>query len=267
MLNFAPFNVFLSTAVTMFVTIHFGRASTCSIELSRQARAVVDEVFLPVVTHHGYQLPRQCPLHPDNDKMAFFAKSSKYLRRKRWQCEICEKIFSNQQYLDQHFENQHGDLIPKNSTVCLGDWCDIFGCTSLEDENDVPLPCNELAMKRRNLECQQLMQLCFPVTSPDPSGKLHEFFSRQYCDQLSCTGNLVRLSPDQLAKFSGRWTWRSALYGFLALCILLGLILFYTGLLVHTKERRLHNDLRRLSSERQTMRLLFMQPTAKIKGY
>jgi len=86
------------------------------------------------------------------------------MKKRKWKCELCDKLFTTQDYLDQHLLSKHLEDIPlvkftmnlvnevhvynfRIATVCLADYCDSLQCEAQEAEST--LGCKEEAMLKR----------------------------------------------------------------------------------------------------------------------
>jgi len=247
------------------------------LHLSRAARRVVNEVIVPVMSFYDFEWKQICPLHPSNDKMLPLIRDAQYVRRNRWRCEICNKVFTSQEYIDFHMENKHADLMLTNATVCMADLCEILGCErfnvpsesdSYSDNEVIRVPCSSAAMERRKFHCEQIMNSCFPKDGNSNEQKLNELFVKEFCFPLNCDSFLsLQDTNDIVKKHSSRWTVGSVFNAFSLVVILLSLGVFYLVVIVRRREMKLNDDLRYLSQRRQRSRLYLLKQATKTKGY
>jgi len=238
----------------------------CSLVISRQVRKVLKDVVFPVVEHHDYQIPEKCVFHSSNDKYAIFADKGRQLKKKKYKCDLCEKHFTSQDYLDQHLLLKHEDKIPVNATICLADYCDILRCD--EEEMKPIIACNEQYMLKRKFFCEGIMSTCFPPESSDVAHKLNELLTAQFCDPLTCNEE-VRKKADEnilIEKHSNKWTGKSIVMVIIGTFIVAFLAIYYIVVCVWQSELRMKNDLRRLSTNRHAIKLNLWKGQ-KVKGY
>jgi len=240
--------------------------STCLSESSRKARKIINDVIVPVLEFYNYELPSKCAFHPDNDILQPFADKGTFTRKNRWKCELCDKVFSTQETLDQHQSRKHTSDIRQNATVCLADLCDILVC-NYDIGPQLPVACNEDFMKKRRFYCEKIMHKCFPTGASDVAHQLNELFTSKFCDRLTCVKTVPEEdNEDLLEKHSHKWTVRSVLYSTAGIVIIGSLCVLYIGVCIYRRELKLNNDLRRVSSNKILSIPNFLR-TRKIKGY
>ena len=55
-----------------------------------------------------------CPLRKSRDMYIVQEKQKVFEHNARWSCDVCGKAFYTQDYIDQHMERKHSDLVVKN---------------------------------------------------------------------------------------------------------------------------------------------------------
>nr|XP_029150993.1 uncharacterized protein LOC112790059 isoform X2 [Arachis hypogaea] len=91
----------------------------CSRERSRAAQKIIQEYLMPFVEKEKYHISRSCKFHPDNDLYRDQEQHKSHININEWQCGYCKKIFYEEKYLDQHFDNRHSNLL----NLSLADSC------------------------------------------------------------------------------------------------------------------------------------------------
>ncbi|CAE8647121.1 unnamed protein product, partial [Polarella glacialis] len=95
---------------------------------SRHVRKVLEKEILKPVQKAGVaSWPQGCPLDPARD---LYGHQEKQKQKKRgsttnWTCNICQKVFKSEHYLDLHMERKHMNEAPATG-VCLADYCEVF---------------------------------------------------------------------------------------------------------------------------------------------
>ncbi|EFA75912.1 hypothetical protein PPL_10484 [Heterostelium album PN500] len=215
----------------------------CSSELSNKVRAILDNIFYPVVVDHKYQLPVNCQLNPSLDMLAYL-ETQKINLYSIWKCRNCSKQFNTEEFLDLHLKNNHASLIPSNATVCLSDFCDMLNC-----KDDPVIACDNKRMDKLKHHCQSIMYNCFPLNQ-EQSRMLNSHFTKNICDHLTCDGykRHIPKQSDSNQSNSGR-SWSLMKY-IAALITIIIIVLFYLIVCFYRKETILQKDLRRLSNKR-----------------
>lgn len=136
----------------------------CSKQDSRIATEIVEEVFIPIFEDTSNTVPTSCPLNParyiygDNEKHKLQEEPN------RWSCQYCGKAFVTQDFLDNHFDNRHGDTILKPPKgVCLGDYCDILRCEVVDVLYSAPETCNQTQLDILKTKCEKTVKQCVPL--------------------------------------------------------------------------------------------------------
>ncbi|XP_040968378.1 uncharacterized protein [Gossypium hirsutum] len=201
----------------------------CSRERSRAAWKVIEELvtfhvlmqyLMPFVEQERYKISSGCRLHPDNDLYRDQEQHKHHLDINEWRCGYCRKNFYEEKYLDKHFDNRHFDLLNTSHSRCLADLCGALHCDLVMDSSLRKTKCNPAAAARNKHLCESLADSCFPVSKGPVSGRLHEFFLRQFCDAHTCSGG-----PKPFPK--GQKNRTSMLYISLSVLTLMLLPLFY----------------------------------------
>lgn len=79
----------------------------CSRPHSRAVREVVQSGILAIVDQHGYVLPEACVFHPARDMQLKHEQSKERIRSRTWKCNLCNKTFRSEHWLDLHFDRKH----------------------------------------------------------------------------------------------------------------------------------------------------------------
>lgn len=132
----------------------------CSRDNSRIVRRVVQTKLVPIFQKYNYELPLECPFHPQRDLFApqetakqqnrptqvsinynymfdSFLLTLKFLLTTllpmlQWQCGFCGKSFYEERLLDLHFDNRHRSQVNiAEDAICFADFCDIIRCDVL----------------------------------------------------------------------------------------------------------------------------------------
>ncbi|KAB2034492.1 hypothetical protein ES319_D04G090200v1 [Gossypium barbadense] len=192
----------------------------CSRERSRAAWKVIEEYLMPFVEQERYKISSGCRLHPDNDLYRDQEQHKHHVDINEWRCGYCRKNFYEEKYLDKHFDNRHFDLLNTSHSRCLADLCGALHCDLVMDSSLHKTKCNPAAAARNKHLCESLADSCFPVSKGPVTGRLHEFFLRQFCDAHTCSGG-----PKPFPKGQKKRT--SMLYISLSILTLMLLPLFY----------------------------------------
>ncbi len=232
----------------------------CDRPRAREARDIIRTEVVALATKLGVELSRECPLHSDHDHVLGHEHHKSAISMFQWKCGYCGKLFRSERYLDMHLERKHSDLLPKNASVCLGDFCDILRCRSwvAEVQAQRHLPeyahahhqqgeasgtaprCKEhRALDARRHFCQHLMHDCF--TGADVSHAVFEAFDETFCAQINCGWRQrlrdgLEMGGRAAGDESGRG-WRLVLGGF----VLVSMVLLYIGLCCWVSETSVEN--------------------------
>jgi hypothetical protein len=235
----------------------------CSAELSRQARTII-QMAASIAKAHNYEFPKNCLFQPELDLLKPFVQHTDFIRKGKWSCNYCGKVFTSQLHLDNHMYLKHGDSLEPEK-ICLGEYCDMLQCPSYIDMR-ARTPCDPKLMDKRKFICENWMQVCFPPHQSDTTSKLHDIFWKEFCGPLRCDViPEIRYHEDPYyfsEKYGGKWTTKSAVW--LAFTIILILIMFfcYIGLCLYKTERSTKADLQKLSWRKKLHLNFFKQ-----KGY
>lgn len=115
----------------------------CSLPVSQRVRSHVDGAIKDILD----KLPEKCPFHPQRDLLA------------------------------------QGNQQSSGQSVCLADYCDIFGACA--DPLDVP--CDASKLQQQKNRCEKLLLQCFPPGAADQQiRRWHSHYSRKWCKELDC---------------------------------------------------------------------------------
>ncbi|KAI8558062.1 hypothetical protein RHMOL_Rhmol04G0059300 [Rhododendron molle] len=213
----------------------------CSRERSRAAWKIIEEYLMPFVEQEKYEISRNCRLHPENDIFRDQEQHKIPVDINEWRCGYCNNIFEAEEFLDQHFDSRHYDLL-NVSRKCLADLCGALHCDLVVDSNSKSskIKCNTAAAARNHHLCESLAISCFPVNHSPSAIRLHELYLRQFCDAHTCSGGRKPFSR-------GRRKHTSILYLAISILTLMFLPVFYV--IVYLYQRCLSNHYITASSE------------------
>lgn len=101
----------------------------CSRENSRIVRRIVQQKLTPIFQKYNFELPLECPFHPDRDLFAPQESAKSKNRPTQWQCGFCGKSFYEERFLDLHFDSRHRTIVNEaEDAICMSDFCDIMRC-------------------------------------------------------------------------------------------------------------------------------------------
>jgi hypothetical protein len=195
----------------------------CNRETSRHVRAFIHHSIYPQLGVKPEELPKSCPLHPDNYVYADQESQKQVESRMDWKCNICGKHFKTEFYVDKHMHNAHPDHLRDGAgsgIMCPARLCPIFGCRETanhpgnsakgsgggaklqkratssgkmsmkkvaEEKNfDLEGTCTDASVERSKYQCEVLIRRCF--------GHLEKelyHFQRQICNALHCHEGLL----------------------------------------------------------------------------
>jgi len=170
---------------------HTNCSKTCSRGISRIANELIEDHILPVLKHVGVDtFPESCPYASGCFRTQ--EKEKHKIRRDRWECGICGKLFKSERHIDRHLDYRH--TTNTKNTFCISDACSHLRChtqmplpDSLSSEERVQLArvrserCDELLMQSRRSACEDVARLCFE------SETLRSNFLQEYCLSLTCS--------------------------------------------------------------------------------
>lgn len=96
----------------------------------------------------NYELRDDCPIKSaeQNDLFKNYEKNKKKISSSNWECDVCHKQFSNEEYLEKHIEKNH--VVENSKGICLADFCSF-------------LPCKEGYEIIVSKRCETIMDRCF----------------------------------------------------------------------------------------------------------
>ncbi len=101
-----------------------------------QAKAIVGGAVVPAAAAAGLRLSAACPFHPSKSVHARQNRHKALEPQGFWRCGFCKKQFRSEAFLDRHMDLRHHAEVDANTTVCLGDFCDILGCPAAGHHHD-----------------------------------------------------------------------------------------------------------------------------------
>ncbi|XP_007037874.2 PREDICTED: uncharacterized protein LOC18605039 isoform X1 [Theobroma cacao] len=159
----------------------------CSRERSRAAWKIIEDYLMPFLEEEGFQISTKCRLHPDNDLFRDQEQHKINLDVNEWRCGYCKKSFRAENFLDQHFDDRHYNLLNVNQSKCLADLCGALHCDFVMNSKSLKAKCNPAAVARNRHLCESLADSCFPITQGPSASRLHELFLHQFCDAHTCS--------------------------------------------------------------------------------
>jgi hypothetical protein len=96
-----------------------------------------------------------------------------------------------------HLDNKHSDTLPSNATICLADYCPIFGCSSKSRSTDEPsfhhlVFCKDEEMEKYSYQCENLARNCF--SSQSENQIMYQQFRTQICGSLHCENGILKVT-------------------------------------------------------------------------
>ncbi|XP_075523510.1 uncharacterized protein LOC142556123 isoform X1 [Primulina tabacum] len=209
----------------------------CSRERSRAASKIVDEYLMPFVELEKYQLSDKCRLHPSNNIFRDQEEHKIHIDISEWRCGYCKKLFRAENFLDQHFDNRHSNLLNSSQDKCLADLCGALHCDFVINSSSRKTKCNPAAAARNRHLCEDLANTCFPSRNGPSAARLHEFFLRQFCDAHTCSKGIKPFSRGG-RKHTGVF--------YLAMSILIMMLLPIFYVLVYLYQREMRKETQQL---------------------
>lgn len=164
----------------------------CSRDKSRVVAKVVREKILPAFKTVGASLSPKCKFSVIRNIYSIQEDHKVFESASRWTCDFCGKAFVSEFFLDQHFENKHGDHIQTKDAICLADVCDVFRCdiisgASQPDYWDIAL-CLEDDMEELLSQCKVLVDECIPAgLTQNETDTLRNHVMENVCSYLTCS--------------------------------------------------------------------------------
>ncbi|KAL5717820.1 hypothetical protein ACHQM5_010783 [Ranunculus cassubicifolius] len=229
-----------------FMCLIFRHEVHCSRERSRAAWEVIEEYLVPFIEQEKYQLSPSCLLRANNDMFRDQEQHKTHLDINDWQCGYCKKSFRAENFLDQHFDNRHYNLL-NSSSKCLADVCGALHCDLVMDSKKrKKTKCNPAAASRNRHLCESLAGNCFPTNAGPAASRLHELFLRQFCDAHTCTGSHKPFSRGGRKHYS-------MFYLCISILSVMLLPVFYLIVYLHQMEKKKGiQDLKRISNRNKS---------------
>lgn len=234
-----------------------GDSTACSRERSRNARAVLDEFFYPVTDGAGYTLDSNCPVSRLRDMYYEHERHKEPVRYSKhyWKSLYSDKVFKSEYYVDKHMERRHMDKIPAEADVCLAELCDVLQCSRhaayLKREQKKFPWCDKKYMAGIQNKCERLLSECFPDNGVnDKATRLHSYFQKYYCQQMSCEG------ADGVFQLMSAHHERPSVGYYIALVFLVMLLLaYYLSIYSWTSARKKSLDIKSTRSSARSSKL------------
>eukprot|EP00457_Paulinella_chromatophora_P011676 gb/GEZN01011832.1/.p1 GENE.gb/GEZN01011832.1/~~gb/GEZN01011832.1/.p1 ORF type:complete len:274 (+),score=7.31 gb/GEZN01011832.1/:68-889(+) len=226
-----------------------GNVVTCDRKKSRLARDVLSRTVLLEAATAGYELPSECPWAPSRDMLGEQEHLKNKVSSREWQCGLCGKIFTSEDWLDSHFDRKHKpDAVSLERDICLADYCDVLRCNLADTESKLyrdvyderakvmgllESGCSPEKMQRLKYTCQGIIHKC---ANPDHGPDIHRFYDNvvsAVCAKLTCDTD--KTSGHHSAE---RPVLSYVLVGFLMIVLLL----YYVGIYVYNSENGGFNE-------------------------
>lgn len=114
-----------------------------------------------------------CPLNVFRHQFAVHESLKSARGSTRFTCEECGKTFRAENFLDDHMEARHSDMVPVHAVVCAHHYCDILGC-------DCSIRCDDRRLAKVVAQCNEVMRSC------SPNEETFVRLSEGYCQELTC---------------------------------------------------------------------------------
>ncbi|KAL2641860.1 hypothetical protein R1flu_009447 [Riccia fluitans] len=215
----------------------------CSRSRSRTASKIIEEYLVPFVKQKGYNMSSACRLNHENDMFKEQELKKDMIRPSQWRCDYCKKTFRSEEYLDNHMDNRHSDLLDLSANRCLADVCGAIHCDHVANEGKAAAKkrCSRAAVIKNKHLCESLANSCFPPEEGGVALQLNEFFLRQFCDSHTCDGK-----PKHFPRGSGVRKNKS-LYMALCLFTITLLLIFYLAVYLYKRDMNINaTSLKRL---------------------
>ncbi|KAL8590550.1 hypothetical protein ACOMHN_010986 [Nucella lapillus] len=170
----------------------------CDRSVSRLVRKVVLQKLMPAFTALNTELSDECLFSVERDRYHSQETHKSVEDGINWYCHFCGKAFSNEHFLDLHFNNRHADQLlatenwQTDNSVCLADVCEVFRCDVIgrrivPDFWDVAL-CLEDDMNILHHKCSLMVKSCVPSGLTDnETQRLTEVTILELCSYLTCS--------------------------------------------------------------------------------
>ncbi len=87
--------------------------AACPRTQSKLVREYFVRVLLPIYQRYSTPVPEKCPFSPLYDIYHYHENNKTKVDSTRWQCEMCGKVFTEEKYLDRHFDSRHNDSLQR----------------------------------------------------------------------------------------------------------------------------------------------------------
>jgi len=253
----------LSLATIQHETFVLGTPATsnCDRRRSRMVRSALEEYFFSELKSVSYVTAVSCPFHPTLDRFReqeeralttpFMIRTYRSpMAHRAHRCQLCEKQFKNQFYLDMHLDRKHEAVIPQEATVCLADYCDIFGCDALGAEEATSQGlhpkdrvCDAHYMEKTRLHCNAIFDKCVDVNTGNRIHRLHDNVIAKICHPLGCgkDGKAISVSSLALERVEKSSISSVFYYVFVGL-VIMGVVLYYVMFCILRSEHQRQRD-------------------------
>ena len=218
---------------------------SCSRELSRAARRVVQRHILQPAAAASVVLSNVCPFRPELDcyyEHETNGKSETY--RGLWQSSYSQKAFKSERYLDLHLQRFWSQKISPNATECLGMWCDVLGCTGGNGPQHANLV-DENSGHHLEHKCRAVLHQCFP---PGGGAITRRFQNKVFEDLCSFSSRVERAQTNSNAALdaSTRLSVQSVVWYTFILLLAFATALFYLCYYLQRADSIVDRDLKKL---------------------
>uniref|UniRef100_A0A7S3LTN8 C2H2-type domain-containing protein n=1 Tax=Palpitomonas bilix TaxID=652834 RepID=A0A7S3LTN8_9EUKA len=200
-------------------------------------------------------VPAECPLHPLKDMFRAQEDVKHELHNGHYRCDVCGKVFRSGYHMDKHLQNRHRSIISESKSVCLADYCYMFGCDVRSSGR-----CNEKEVERKRLACQNVIHRCVPHSEEDHHHdkffmSTHDELVRMFCETISCDGS-EPLRAGYEEQSNGGTTFVVATM--VSVLIVFSILIYYTVVFVYQSETRMSSDIRRRRRKPRNAVLAFL---------
>jgi hypothetical protein len=91
----------------------------CPRTQSKLVREYFVRVLLPIYQKYGVPVPEKCPFSPLYDIYHYHENNKTKVDSTKWRCEICGKTFTDEKFLDKHFDSRHNNSLQRVDIACL----------------------------------------------------------------------------------------------------------------------------------------------------
>jgi len=148
-------------------------------------------------------------LSPEADKWRQWEDQKFRIRKRNWRCNLCNKTFRAEEFLDKHLSLKHAGLLQQNTKKpCLGEMCELTYCEHVEENawgghmhryafNYKPaMLCDKERAAELQDKCLKLGDDCFPGADKDKTiQQLRNYYEIQFCMPHTCDRHFRKPLP------------------------------------------------------------------------